>query len=407
MLKKIGTFFAILVVALGVAWQLFGLELRYVLAETACERTCTKGDDENAYIACVGEKRSCLEGKISELQSQKVTLNSTIQLLNGKIAIQELQIQGTEVELQRLEREVAELTDRIEGLNVSLDQLSAVLLERIQRQYKAMRESKVTPALASDTMAEVVFRAEYVGQTGDRTAEAMERAEQQRLQYGEQKTLKEEKQAEVEKKQKQLEAEQATLSKQRGEQQFLLKETQNNETKFQSELAKTLAEAQAVQSIIAGRGSESSGGNVNEGDRIASVIQGASPCSTGTHLHFEVVKDKMNLNPAGYLKPISINWSNSPDGEFGFGGDWNWPLIDPVRITQGYGMTYWARVKRAYGGSPHTGIDMVSSSGNATVKAVKKGELLRGGISCGGGILKYVRVKHEDGYSTYYLHVNY
>ena len=42
------------------------------------------------------------------------------------------------------------------------------------------------------------------------------------------------------------------------------------------------------------------------------------------------------------------------------------------------------------------------------VKAVKKGTLYRGGISCRGGTLQYVRVDHaDDEYDTYYLHVNY
>ena len=45
---------------------------------------------------------------------------------------------------------------------------------------------------------------------------------------------------------------------------------------------------------------------------------------------------------------------------------------------------------------------------NYTVKAVKKGTLYRGGISCRGGTLQYVRVDHaDDEYDTYYLHVNY
>ena len=48
------------------------------------------------------------------------------------------------------------------------------------------------------------------------------------------------------------------------------------------------------------------------------------------------------------------------------------------------------------------------SEGNLDVKSVKDGKLFRGSISCGGGTLKYVHVKHkDDGYDTYYLHVNY
>jgi murein DD-endopeptidase MepM/ murein hydrolase activator NlpD len=122
-----------------------------------------------------------------------------------------------------------------------------------------------------------------------------------------------------------------------------------------------------------------------------------------------VVKDGSHQNPASYLKPISVVWSNDPDEPFGFGGDWDWPLNDPARINQGYGMTWYARVRRAYGGSPHTGIDMVSkTSGDLTVKAVKDGELFRGSIKCGGGHLRYVKVAHKDSnLSSYYLHVNY
>jgi murein DD-endopeptidase MepM/ murein hydrolase activator NlpD len=109
------------------------------------------------------------------------------------------------------------------------------------------------------------------------------------------------------------------------------------------------------------------------------------------------------------LKSIGgVVWNNSPDEPFGFGGDWDWPLSDPARITQGYGMTFYARVRRAYGGQPHTGIDMVSKDGNFDVKAVKPGELYRGSIKCGGGYLRYVKVKHKDSnLESYYLHVNY
>ena len=69
-------------------------------------------------------------------------------------------------------------------------------------------------------------------------------------------------------------------------------------------------------------------------------------------------------------------------------------------------MTFYASVLRYYGGSPHTGLDMVNS--DYQVKAVQPGTLYRGAIGCGGGTLRYVHVKHTDGGAdTYYLHVNY
>ena len=367
-----------------------------------------KKNNESDYMKCISEKKSCLEKKISEVQSQKITLTNTIGILNSKIAVQLLQINQIQAEINKLEREIDDLSERINGLNVSLDRMSSMLVERVQQQYKQSRISPFTLLVESNSFDEFHTRMEYLSQTSKQTASGMQRAEIQRLLYDQQKELKEKKQTEVEVKRISLQKEQNTLNTQKGEQQFLLKETQNNEQKYQAELAKTLAELNAIQSIIAGKGAESKVGEVKQGDKIASVISGASTCSNGTHLHLEVVKCGVNYDPAGFLKPISITWNNQPDTSFGFGGDWEWPLNDAARITQGYGMTYYARVRRAYGGQPHTGIDMVSKAGDLTVRAVRDGVAYRGSIKCGSGQLRYVKVDHkEGGYSTYYLHVNY
>lgn len=397
------------------AWTLLLLTAAWlspgVRAEDCNAILCDKnamGEDE--YLSCNRRKQDCLQGKIKEAQTAQITLSNTISILNGQIGVQELQIAQTETEISLLEKQIVALSDRIEGLNLSLDKLTTVLVKRVTEHYKRSYVNPMLVLVTRGSLSSVLSEYKYLQLTQQQTAEAMQRAETQRITYDEQKTLKEETQTELETKQAKLQQQQGQLTKQRSEQQFLLTETKSNEAKYQAELAKTLAELEAIQSIIAGRGNESGAGQVNEGDRIASVIVGASACSTGSHLHFEVAKDGTHRDPAGYLKSIDANWSNSPDSPFGFGGSWNWPVDDPARITQGYGMTYYARVRRAYGGAPHTGIDMISkSSGNYAVKAVRKGTLYRGSIPCGGGLLRYVRVEHSDdpGISSYYLHVNY
>lgn len=373
-----------------------------------CDRFVCNKDDENSYLQCNRDKRACLESNIRETKSAAITLNNTISILNGQIQVQELQIDQTSAEIGALERQIGELTNRIAGLNLSLDRLSTVLVERVGEHYKNGRLNPTLMLLVADSFNQFLSNYKYLKMTQEQTADAMQRAEAQKITYDEQKALKEEKQAEVEAKRQALESQQAVLTKQRGEQQHLLTETRNNEARYQADLTKTLAELEAIQSIIAGKGDESRVGDVGEGDSIASIIVGASPCSTGTHLHFEVVQDGGHRDPAAYLKNIDAVWNNQPDGSFGFGGDWNWPLNNPAKINQGYGMTYYAAVKRSYGGAPHTGIDMASKDANYTVKAVKPGVLFRGSIRCGGGLLRYVKVEHkESNLSTYYLHVNY
>lgn len=380
------------------------------LALENCDRFACNKDDPDGYLSCNKEKQACLESNIRETQSSAITLNNTIAILNGQIRVQEIQIESTQAEIEVLERQIVDLTNRITGLDLSLDRLTTVLVKRVDEHYKAGRLNPMLLLATSDSLNDFINDFKYLKITREQTAEAMQRAESQKITYDEQKALKETKQTEVEAKKASLEAQQHALTQQRGEQQFLLQETKNNEARYQSELAKTLAELEAIQSIIAGKGQESSAGEVNQGDTIASIIIGASPCSTGTHLHFEVVKDGGHRDPAGYLRSIDAIWNNQPDGSFGFGGDWDWPVNNPAKINQGYGMTYYARVRRSYGGAPHTGIDMVSKdAGNYAVKAVKSGTLYRGSIKCGGGLLRYVKVEHKEDSSldTYYLHVNY
>lgn len=375
--------------------------------EIKCSKPESGPNDE--YLECNKRKQNCWEESIRDAQSSANTLKSAISILNGQISLQQLQIDQTLAEIKKLEDEIDQLSDVITGLSNSLDRMTGILIERIGAQYKHSRQASEFSFLFSGSFNDLIERLKYFTITQHQTAQTMQMTESRRLVFDEQKQLKEKKQQELAEKKAKLVKQQQQQQRQKAEQQFLLNETQNNEARYQRELAKTLSELEAIQSILAGKGEESKVKEVNQGDHIASIIVGPSACSTGTHLHFEVVKNGVNYNPADFLKHADILWSNQPDGSFGFSGGWEWPLNDPARITQGYGMTYYARVKRAYGGHPHTGIDMVSkNSSDVAIKAVRPGTLYRGSIKCGGGYLRYVKVAHrDDSASTYYLHVNY
>ena len=374
--------------------------------QAAEECACKEGENE---LDCNKEKQACYRAKIDEKRNVANTLANTISILNGQIVIQELQIKQTQLEIARLETEIQELAVRISGLNVSLDRLTGSLIQRVATNYKRRQTNPIQLLLISDSLTSFFSKYKYLQITQRHTQEIMTKAENQRLSFDQEKEIKEKKEAEVAKKKQQLQAQQTELNAQKRDQQLLLEQTRNDEARYQAELAKTLAEEAAIESLLAGNGEETKLRDVKAGDQIASIIVGASACSNGTHLHFEVTKDRADRNPADFLKPVDVVWNNQPDGPFGFGGSWDWPVNNAAKINQGFGQTWYARVRRAYGGGPHTGIDMVSkSSGDYVVKAVKDGTLYRGSIACGGGRLRYVRVDHhEEGISSYYLHVNY
>ncbi len=241
-----------------------------VFAENCEEIRCEdKKDQQLDYQQCISQKKSCLEKKVSEVQSQKVTLTNTIGLLNNKIAIQLLQINQIQAEINKLEHEIDDLSERINGLNVSLDRMSTMLIERVREQYKQSRISPFTLLVESGSFDEFQSRLEYLNHTSHQTASGMQKAELQRLLYDQQKELKEKKQAEVEQKRVSLQKEQNTLNNQKAEQQALLKATNNDEAKYQQLLNEAKAQMDSFKKFVS-----VSGGGVISPDGLGKGYDG-------------------------------------------------------------------------------------------------------------------------------------
>lgn len=365
--------------------------------------------DNQSTLDELNQKIAEYEKKISELQGEQKTLSSTISYLDNKVQLTQVQIAVTEQELKILTEEIAKLSIKIGDLEKSLTEVSAILNLRISETYKKSFVKPVYFLFAGQGLNDILSRVKYLKAIQLHDREMLIEMQKSKINFDSQKDLKEEKQAKEEELKKQLVSQQIALAQQKKSKQDLLTVTKNDEKKFQSLLAEARAEMEAIQSVIAGQGEETKVGEVNEGDKVASIISGSSACSTGAHLHFQVTVNNNTSDPASYLNSRGVTWSlcgwYGCDQPFSFTGSWNWPMNDPITVTQGYGMTAYAR-SGAYSGGPHTGLDLVSD--NLSVKAVKNGTLYRGSIACGGGTLRYVKISHKDSdIVTYYMHVNY
>ncbi|QQS38705.1 hypothetical protein IPM62_04960 [Candidatus Woesebacteria bacterium] len=355
----------------------------------------------NVFAQEVQDKLNQLNKQIEDYQTEVLRLNAEANTLSNQIAQYNAQINLTTLKISQTEEKISLLGGRIDQLEASLDSLSSAFTSRVNQSYKLSRISDpYIVLLSSNSLSGAVSNFYYLEKIQEADRNLLIKLEDAQSNYKEEKVDQEDLHVE-------LENQKSVLGTQKTAKAKLLDITRNDEKKYQSLLVQARAERDAIQDIIAGKGKETEVGDIKEGSRIASVIPGASACSSGAHLHFEVVKSNTHQNPTSFLTPKSVIWDNSPDGQFGFSGNWQWPINDPVRITQGYGMTYYAVNLRYYGGAPHTGIDMINANNDMTVKAVKDGKLFRGAIACGGGTLRYVRVSQSEGIDTYYLHVNY
>ncbi len=345
-----------------------------------------------------------LRKKISEAQATERTLSAEIKVMDQNIRLTELEIAETEQEIEKLAGEIEDLTNRIDKLEMTLSRLSGLLINRIVTSYKVNRVSYLPLLFSGNGLTDFLNRVKYITTAQAHDRQVMETVQSSKVDYSEKRDLREEKKQQQEELQLQLEKQKTSLAKQKAQKQAVLTQTKNDEATYQKLLQQALAEKQALEAaLITGQ----QVGPVKTGDEIALVGNTGYPaCSTGAHLHFEVRENNTWVNPANYLKNKSvIDDQNGSGGNTNLGsGSWEWPLSDPIRITQFYGQTPYSW-RYSYSGGIHTGIDMVSNS-SEVIKAPADGILYSSSQNCGGSsIIKIKYIDHGGGKISFYLHV--
>ncbi len=222
-----------------------------------CETDFSCNEADDTYATCLENKKLCLEEVLAETRAKKSTLENAISIINGNVNIQQVKISQTKNEIAILEREITDLDNRISGLSISLDRLSTLLVERIRSQYKREQVNPLSVFASTKSLAEFMSQYRYLRLAGKQTAQAMQKAENQRTVYDEQKDLKEIKQEEVEIKRAQLQKEQNSLVGQRQEQQNLLSVTKNDEQKFQQLLKEAQEQINSIRRYAVSKGGSS------------------------------------------------------------------------------------------------------------------------------------------------------
>lgn len=394
------------------SFLLFGLVSFAYSAQCTDSIPATAGD-LNSYIT------DC-QNKINSLKNEQQTLKAAIQTLDSKIRLTIAQITLTSKEIVQLEKDIETLSIVVSDLNIQLDKLSSIYVSRVVESYKRRDPNPLVLFATSDTISNYLSKKKYLSIIKARDRLILGEMTSAKQNYDAQKEAKIVKQKQIkELKDKLLAQQKDLLSLQKGKKDLLVA-TANSEVKYQKLLEDAKAELQAIQDAIAGKGTETEVGKKNAGDKIATIIQGPSVCSTGSHVHLETYKNDSRQNPATFLKSTEVIWQ---DTQFSFTGNLDWPVNPTIYLTQGYGLTNYALhggkkennycaygTNQSGGCLPHTGIDI--SSTDSTVKTIMTGTLYRGSLQVDygcvtTGLLRYVKVVHDTGLVSYYFHVNY
>ncbi|MDP3953957.1 MAG: peptidoglycan DD-metalloendopeptidase family protein [bacterium] len=325
----------------------------------AAEDLNTKILDLREQIEQLTKEADKYRNAVAKTQKEADTLSRQINLLNSQISRLQVQLKITERTIDTTGLEILELNELIFDTQETIDFDKEAISEMIKKMYERERQSLVAILLANTRLSDFFSEAQQSSNLSQQLTGLLSDLKDRKFALDEQRNNLEGKKNELEGLYKSQVSQNISLSSAKTNKDSLLTKTKGEEARYQQLLTEVEKKKEAFFSEL-------------KSLETKALESGA----------FIVHVTATNIAPKGTKL-------------------FRWPE-DDYRLTQGYGMTTYAR-RGAYGGAPHNGIDLAGGFGSA-IRSIGEGTILASGFNNGFG--NWVAVRHTNNMVSVYAHMN-
>jgi len=325
----------------------------------ALDATSQKILDLRAQIDVLTKQAAQYKGTIAQKQKEAESLNKQITILNNQILRLQTQIKLTGAQISELGLEIGDTNDKIYDTIGKINTNEAVIGELINSINQRDHDTLLTVLVKNQTLSAFMSQVQYSENLNGKLSSILSE-------------LKSEKEI--------LLAENDKLTKQRTDYEVLNKKRVTQKSSLDSTI---INKASLLKST---KGQE---------QRYQQLLSETEKKQAEFFTQLQQIEKNAVASGAAIIHVTAT--SIPPKGSKFF----QYPL-DEYRLTQGYGMTSYAK-RGAYGGSAHNGIDIADVFG-APIHPIGHGWILASSYNVGFG--NWIAVRHDNNMVSVYAHMS-